>query len=171
MSTNIHPRLFDAPTAPCDSAGHRKGSSQNTSVVGASNKSCAVEQSSPSTDWCYRLNSPARAQANVQAHAETGERRKLISRGRKPRTQERHKAGHLGPVLCLKLHTGTRCMQGARPPQRGGQNGDTPNPVSDYRTASRQPTESGLSFVGRCRAVVTKRVYVSSYTHAGARIW
>mgnify|MGYP003376083708 CR=1 FL=1 len=83
MSTNIHPRLCDAPTAPCDSAGHRKGSSQNTAVAATSNKSQAAVQSSPWTDWCYRLSSPARAQANVQAHAETGERRKLISRGRK----------------------------------------------------------------------------------------
>lgn len=33
MSTNIPPRLCDAPTAPCDSAGHRKGSSQNTAVA------------------------------------------------------------------------------------------------------------------------------------------
>lgn len=79
MSTNIHPRLCDAPTAPCDSAGHRKGSSQNTAVAAASDKSWAAAQFSPCTDWCYHLNDPARAQANVQAHAETGERRKPIS--------------------------------------------------------------------------------------------
>jgi hypothetical protein len=86
MSTNIHPRLCDAPTAPCDSAGHRKGSSQNTAVAATSNKSQTAVHSSPWTDWCYRLSSPARAQANVQAHAETGERRKQISHRRQPRT-------------------------------------------------------------------------------------
>lgn len=100
MSTNIHPRLCDAPTAPCDSAGHRKGSSQNTAVAAASNKSWSAAQSSPWTDWCYRLNDPARAQANVQVHAETGERRKPISHGRKHRTQKRQKTGPSCPVFC-----------------------------------------------------------------------
>ena len=100
MSTNIHPCLCDAPTAPCDGAGHRKGSSENTAVAATSNKSQAAVQSSPWTDWCYRLSSPARAQANGQAHAETGERRKLISRGRKTRIQERQKAGPSCPAFC-----------------------------------------------------------------------
>jgi hypothetical protein len=84
MSTNIPPRLCDAPTAPCDSAGHRKGSSKNTDVEAARNSGAvhwAAGQSLPETDLSYRLNRPVRAQANVQAHAETGQRRKLISYG------------------------------------------------------------------------------------------
>lgn len=88
MSTNIHPRLCDAPTAPCDSAGHRKGSSQNTAAAAASNKSWAAEQSSPWTDWCYHLNNPARAQANVQAHAETGSGESQSVTGENPEPQD-----------------------------------------------------------------------------------
>jgi hypothetical protein len=166
MSTNIPPRLCDAPTAPCDSAGHRKGSSQNTSVAAASNKSWAIAQSSPWTDWRYRLSNPARAQANVQAHAETGKRRKPVSPNVDPNPRN--------SPLCIAASF-LNCIQErgvCREPatrQRGGQNGDTPNPVSDYRTAIRQLAESGVMPLGGCRAVVTKRVYVSSYVGARRR--
>lgn len=152
MSTNIHPRLCDAPTAPCDSAGHRKGSSQNTAVAAASDKSWAAAQFSPCTDWCYRLNDPARAQANVQAHAETGERRKPIS----PHVNPNPRNTPLCIAACFFKCIQEQGVCRGPPPQWGGQNGDTPNPVSDTTRLADSRTESGFLFLGSCRAVSLK---------------
>lgn len=47
-------------------------------------------------------------------------------------------------------------MQGARPCQRGGQNGDTPNHVGDTVRLAGSKIETAFLFLGRCRAVSLK---------------
>lgn len=53
-------------------------------------------------------------------------------------------------------------MQRARPRQRGGQNGDTPNPVSDTVRLAGSRTDTGPVAAYRASNGVTKRIYPSS---------
>lgn len=60
-------------------------------------------------------------------------------------------------------------MQRAHPGKRGGQNGDTPNPVSDTTRLAVSRAESRPPSFSRGPSGVTKRIYVSSYVGARRR--